>query len=210
MPKNLFSFVAAPLTAVLLSLPAHAAVSTDLKLTATILPSSCNIMISNNGVIDYDDINAATLNSNGNTYLKEYQHPTITNCVSPVYSTLRFIDNRAGTALLDNYFGLGLDSSGQKIGYAHIGMSSPGGMGDNFTLLRVISSADGGASWQNFISATTNTITSFSKFTEMAPSPFRRVEFNFLASAVINAADNLEITREIVMNGSITFELTYI
>jgi hypothetical protein len=217
--RTQLTLVAASLAALLMASAAHAApppVTTDLSVTATILPSACAITVSNNGVYDYGDINSSDLNSSDMTELTQIRSLARITCASPTALQWGMTDNRgplppSGDPNLDPFlYGLGLDSSGNQIGASMHWSAQPKADGADAIF---IESVDSGRTWQLSVGlfAHDQSVYSLASTTNRTtPLPVQQVEFELVVDTSIMPSSTLDLTKLINIDGSATLELTYI
>ncbi|WP_177434308.1 MULTISPECIES: DUF1120 domain-containing protein [unclassified Pseudomonas] len=193
---------------------AMAATSTNLAVTGLIEPPSCDIAV---GASDFDvgDISVGMLSRNAEVRLPDQTTPLTIVCAGPTLVGIRGTDNRAGTAssVKDVRFGLGLDISGNKIGWYEFEVPVSGLAIDGQAGF-VASSDTNGTTWASpfprYVGTQANYILSFSTVSSSAPSPFSTMSGTMRLATAIAPYSTLNTSAEIHLDGSATLTLIYL
>ncbi|MBP1127911.1 MULTISPECIES: DUF1120 domain-containing protein [Pseudomonas] len=212
-----------PLLMPLIALPlltgaAHAASTVDLTVTGLITPMACTPLLSSGGLIDFGKISRNDLNLTKGTRLPLKYLTLTVNCNAPGRFALRMRDNRDGTAHVNSeiFYGLGLDTSGNKIGVYSVSFDPKQTVVDDLAVAYGTESTTGGVAWRT---ANLNPIDIGSRsllgFTDVmgsvaGPSAIRSLTSTLTLEATINARQNLDLSVETLMDGSATLEVVYL
>ncbi|WP_455827199.1 DUF1120 domain-containing protein [Pseudomonas graminis] len=197
---------------------AMAASSVELGLTGLLTPSACTPALSSDGLIDYGKISRQDLNvDRGKRLPVRYLSVTI-NCEAATRYALRMADNRDGTANVSSeiFYGLGLDPSGNKIGLYSLTFDPKQTVIDSLPEVYGTESTSGGVAWRT---ANSNPIDigsrSFLGFTgtvgsTSGPTAFRTLNSLVRIDTVIAATQNLDLSSDVLIDGSSTLEVLYL
>ena len=200
------------------ALPATAASTVDLSVTGRITPTACTPLLSSGGLIDYGKISQQDLNLERGTRLPIKQLQVSIGCNAPSRFALRMRDNRDGTATVNSeiYYGLGLDHSGNRIGLYSMSFDPRHTLVDSTATVFGTESTTGGLAWRT---ANLNPIdigaNSYLGFTDIqgstaGPSAIQELVSTVKVEAVINARQNLDLSRDTPLDGSATLEVVYL
>ncbi|NMX68594.1 DUF1120 domain-containing protein [Pseudomonas sp. WS 5059] len=200
------------------ALPAAAASTVDLSVTGRITPTACTPLLSSGGLIDYGKISQQDLNLERGTRLPIKQLQVSIGCNAPSRFALRMRDNRDGTATVNSeiYYGLGLDHSGNRIGLYSMSFDPRHTLVDSTATVFGTESTTGGLAWRT---ANLNPIdigaNSYLGFTDIqgstaGPSAIQELVSTVKVEAVINARQNLDLSRDTPLDGSATLEVLYL
>lgn len=199
-------------------IPAHAGSTAELTVGGLITPMACTPVLSGGGLIDFGKISQQDLNQATGTRLPLKSLTLTVSCNAPGRYALRMADNRDGTAHVNSeiYYGLGLDSAGNRIGVYSVKFDPKQTVADDLAVAYGTESTTGGVAWRT---SNTNPIDIGSRsllgFTDVAgstagPSAIRNLTSTLTLEAVINARQNLELNVETPMDGSATLEVVYL
>ncbi|OPA93828.1 hypothetical protein BFW86_04550 [Pseudomonas fluorescens] len=191
-----------------------AASSVDLSVTGSITPSACTPELSNGGVVDHGKISLQDLHPYND---KQWPDATLTlsvNCDATALIAVKVMDNRHGTANGSQWttstFGLGLTSSGKKIGRYILTMANATADG---VARGLIESIDGktwldawDAAWQPSWMRTVNA--GSSQFP--APLPLQTFQTDLVISTWLSGRSNLPVSEETPIDGSATLDIVYL
>lgn len=200
------------------ALPAAAASTVDLSVTGRITPTACTPLLSSGGLIDYGKISQQDLNLERGTRLPIKQLQVSIGCNAPSRFALRMRDNRDGMATVNSeiYYGLGLDHSGNRIGLYSMSFDPRHTLVDSTATVFGTESTTGGLAWRT---ANLNPIdigaNSYLGFTDIqgstaGPSAIQELVSTVKVEAVINARQNLDLSRDTPLDGSATLEVLYL
>ena len=214
------------LTAMCLALSsgAMAAPSVDVAIKGWVKPGACDITLSNKSVLNIDlgSFFTANLNEDEQTILKEPPFENIwVHCMTKTKFSIVVSDNRAAfvvdgakpSPLWDEsyHFGLGAGQAGNYILLVNSRAFDLWLGGDWATL----HSEDSGATWERrsedrtaFKPATTHRI-AFAKDQEMVPSAIAYARVGIAPVVAIRKTSSLDLSSQIVIDGSASFTLHY-
>ncbi|WP_339417688.1 MULTISPECIES: DUF1120 domain-containing protein [unclassified Pseudomonas] len=202
----------------LLSGTAHAASTVELTVKGLITPMACTPLLSSGGLVDFGKISRNDLNLTNGTRLPHKYLTLTVNCNAAGRFALRMRDNRDGTAHVNSeiFYGLGLDSSGNKIGVYSVSFDPKQTVVDDLAVVYGTESTTGGMAWRT---ANLNPIDIGSRsllgFTDVGgstsgPSAIQTLTSTLKLEATINARQNLDLSTETPMDGSATLEVVYL
>ncbi|NUT76537.1 DUF1120 domain-containing protein [Pseudomonas sp. C1C7] len=188
---------------------AFAASSVDLTVTGTITPSACEPTLSQGGLVDYGKISARDLNVDQPTALAQQTVQLTITCDAATLAAVESKDNRAGSAAQTDpaNFGLGLINGNEKLGHMNLTLANPVADGAS---LRNIVSTDNGSTWQPGSSLATDNIISVADSSNVTPIPFQTLTSDLRIDPVIAPANQLTLTNEANMDGSLTLTVRYL
>lgn len=207
---------------VLLAIAAASANAADLRVKGYIVPASCTFTITNS-VIDYVRIDPNSLNATASTRLAAKSTPYTIKCGSHAKAKvgIKAIDNRAATRIpglasahwggnyTDTYnYGLGATASGQKIGGYTIHLRNS--VADS-RAVGVITSTNNGATWYAGGQALGhgNNVGSWHTGNSL-PVALNVLSGTLEVQAIINKTSELDMSRQINLDGQATLELRYL
>ncbi|CRL96965.1 MULTISPECIES: DUF1120 domain-containing protein [Pseudomonas] len=197
---------------------AHAASTVELTVTGLITPMACTPVLSGGGLVDFGKISQQDLNQSVGTRLPLKSLTLSINCNAAGRYALRMRDNRDGTAHVNSeiFYGLGLDNSGGKIGVYSVSFDPKKTVVDDVPVIYGTESTTGGVAWRM---ANTNPIDIGSRsllgFTDVqgstaGPSAIQTLTSTLTLEAVINAKQNLDLSTDVLMDGSASLEVVYL
>ena len=200
------------------AIAALAASTTDLTLQGLITPTACTPLLSGGGVIDYGKISQQDLNLDRGTRLPVKTLVLTLGCEGLSRYALRMGDNRDGTATVNSevYYGLGLDGSGNRIGLYSISFDPAQTAVDAMPQVFGTESTTGGLGWRT---ANRNPMDigarSYVGFTDIegstaGPAAIRTLSSTVTVHTIIAAKQNLDLSRDIHIDGSATLEVVYL
>ncbi|MFL9922956.1 DUF1120 domain-containing protein [Herbaspirillum lusitanum] len=209
--KNLIT-ASALLAVALFSTLSHAADTAELKVKGVIRPSACVPSFSGGAVVDYGVIPASVLKKGAYTPMPTREVALNIKCEAPTKIGFKFVDNRHESIVTEmmqypeHNFGLGT-VGGKKTGGYTIEMAGVTGDG---VAGQVLYSGDSGKSWYQGASGL-NTWHLFS-FNNGGwnPGAYKDVTAKIRVAAIINKPEDLDLTREIPLDGSATIEVIYL
>ncbi|MGY1921590.1 DUF1120 domain-containing protein [Pseudomonas tolaasii] len=201
-----------------LSGAAHAASTVDLAVTGLITPMACTPLLSGGGLVDFGKISRNDLNLTNGTRLPHKYLTLTVNCNAPGRFALRMRDNRDGTAHVNSeiFYGLGLDTSGNKIGVYSVSFDPRQTVVDDLAVVYGTESTTGGLAWRmanlNPIDVGSRSLLGFTDVvgSTAGPSAIQTLTSTLKLEATINARQNLDLSVETPMDGSATLEVVYL
>ncbi|PAM84169.1 DUF1120 domain-containing protein [Pseudomonas sp. PCH199] len=203
-------YLAALSTTALICVAPHAlaASSTDLTVTGSITPGACTPALSSGGIVDYGKISAKDLDPVKDTWLSRQPLQLTVSCEASTRFALQSLDNKAGTATNDEYFGIGLTPANEKIGMLDVSINST--LADA-QQAQAIGSKDGGATWkkQNYIDPLS--LSSVAAASDHStPIPVKDLAMELQVAVGIAGANSLTLTDEVSLEGSVTIQVKYL
>ncbi|MGU3309469.1 DUF1120 domain-containing protein [Pseudomonas sp. M5A4_2d] len=185
-----------------------AASSVDLSVVGVVTPSACTPTLSNNGVVDHGKVSVQDFPESGNKVLPTASLQLVVNCNAPMLMAVKPTDNRAGTALYPwpEYFGLGLASGGEKIGWYELVMRNA--TADDVPGI-VIESVDG-QRWSDSENTVWGAGLMRTVGTSFAPLPLTTFKADLDVYTTLTDKTNLPISEEIQIDGSATLDVVYL
>jgi hypothetical protein len=191
------------------STSAFAASSVDLTVKGLITPSACTPAMSSGGLVDYGKISAKDLNIDQVTPLSEQTVQLTVTCDAATLMALDANDNRAGSNYGNDMmeFGLGLINGTEKLGAMTLRLLSPVADG---VAARAIGSEDGGVTWSNEQYLMPDNLISVADTSVDAPIPVQVLISDLVVSPTIAPANQLTLTNEAAIDGSVTVTVRYL
>jgi hypothetical protein len=194
------------------------AASTELTITGEIASEACNVVIANDGIFDYGDIENAKIESGKHTALPVKSYKLEVTCPAPIYVGFILVDNRDGTQSRQGaeYFGLGTDNKGNPLGYVQWAFGYGSGLNGDMKVV-FAQSPIGTPNWTKLngggLMKSTNMYTwtkSASGGSDGTPAPIDiNASIQVESHTFIAPRENLNMSQEINLDGSTTVELFY-
>ena len=188
---------------------AFAASSTTLTVTGVITPSSCTPQLSSGGKVDYEKISAKDLNVDTPTSLPAKTLQLTVTCDAATLMAIEAKDNREGSGNNNDTmeFGLGLINGSEKLGNMTLRLLAP--IADTVQA-RTIGSYDGGSTWflERFLMR--DNILSVANASTIAPIPVQAFSADLYVEPQIAPANQLTLTNEVSIDGSVTLTVKYL
>ncbi|MFS2070312.1 DUF1120 domain-containing protein [Pseudomonas sp. CT11-2] len=177
---------------------AMAASSTDLTVTGIITPKACAPSLSDGGMVDVGKVQATDLLPTQYTRVGSHPMQLTVACDASTLFALNGIDNKAGTSSSNQYFGLGLTSNNEKIGYFTPSIQSALADGQPVHSIRSI---DNGASWTRFYQILKDNLTSTSAVGTLIPISVKDLTMELTIYTFIARADSLTLADDVAIDG---------
>lgn len=195
-----------------------AASSVDVSVKGLITPTACTPLLSSGGLIDYGKISQQDLNQDKGTRLPVKHLQVSVACNAPSRFALRMRDNRDGSAMVNSeiYYGLGLDTSGNRIGLYSMTFDPRQTVVNSTALIFGTESTTAGLAWRtanlNPIDIGANSYLGFTdtEGSTTGPSAIQELTSTVKVEAVINAKQNLDLSADVLLDGSATMEVVYL
>ncbi|AVE06100.1 DUF1120 domain-containing protein [Pseudomonas sp. R11F] len=202
------------------TLNAQASTTAELIVRGTIKPAACNLSMTGGGIINYGEIPSGQLLPTAFNPLAERTTPLTVSCgTTPAKFGLKFVDLQAGSkvpGILNTLgagytethnFGLGL-VSGRKTGGFAVTLKD---LRASAVVLNPIMRIGAGA-WQNSDGKVAQSPTQYSwrSGVTAVPAPVAQLTGTIAVRAVINKGQDLDLSRDITLDGRATLELSYI
>ncbi|AZF55694.1 Beta-fimbriae probable major subunit [Pseudomonas sp. R4-34-07] len=199
---------------------AHAATSAELIVRGVIKPAACNLSMSGGGIINYGDIPSGQLSQTAFNALTEKTTPITVTCGnSPAPFGLQFVDLQTDskvtgilTALGGGYteahnFGLGTVAGRKTGGFAVTlkDLRSP-----TAALSPIVRIGDG--AWQNSDGKVAQLPSEYSwrSGAAITPASITQLTGTIVVRAVINKGQDLNLGRDVTLDGRATLKLSYL
>jgi type 1 fimbria pilin len=209
-PKMKNYLAALTATALLSVAPfALAASSTELTVTGFITPSACMPSFSGDGKVDLGKIPVKDLNPNPNQFTRLPKQPiqfTVT-CDAATFFALDGLDNQDGTALWEDTYGLGRTDAGETLGGFYVNALTVLADGQP---TNVILKKYGEEDWFFNNKIYKGYLTAVSAPGIALPIAATNVAMDLEIEPFIAATNNLTLTDEVLIDGSVTIEVKYL
>jgi hypothetical protein len=185
-----------------------AASSVDLTVKGLIIPSACTPSMP--GDIDFGKIAARDLNTDTPTWLEPRRMTLNVNCEAATLFALKSFDNRGGSAMIANAFGLGVINQTEKLGAFQLSFGNPVAPIPSTVLIMnsegywwelVESDGIGPDNWVALGSRNSG---------DWAPHPLQDMSMDVTLRAAIAPANDLTLTQEVPLDGAATLEVMYL
>lgn len=196
---------------------AHANTSAQLVVRGTITPAACNLSLAGSGIIDYGTIRSNELSQTAFTPREERTTSLIVNCgTTPARFGITFTDLQAGSKVT-GILGAGFTEA-QNFGLGAVGTRRTGGYSVTFRDLRASGVTlnpivrTGTGAWQSSDGRVAQTPSQYSwrDGTVITPALISQFTGTLAVRAVINRAADLDLSRDISLDGRATLVLSYI
>ncbi|WP_244306271.1 DUF1120 domain-containing protein [Paraburkholderia lacunae] len=198
--------------------------SFDIKVSGVIKPAACTPTLAGGGTFDYGNIGTAALNPTALTLLDVKSDTLTITCDAVARVALKGADNRAGTGAFTStvaFFGLNVDAnlqyglgtaSGKNIG-SYAFRFKPGTFTADGTKVDSIYSTNAGSSWTSssgFLASNGSQIQSWAKTGLTVPVAAKVFTGTLELQAAIDKTSNLDMSKEIDLDGLATVSLVYL
>lgn len=193
--------------------------SRELSLQARFAPASCEPTLANGGVVDYGRMWAKNLNADKDTVLPSKSLLLTIHCDGPTRFALRMLDNREGSATggtNETAYGLALDNSQNKIGRFYAYFDPMETSADSLAQVYRTDSTTAGNAWSsaNMFQIPIGS-RSYLGFTDTPASTQGPVAIQHLSTTIsvrtfLAPMDSLDLTADVVLDGSGTLEIIYL
>ena len=199
------------------TLSAQATTSAQLVVRGSITPAACNLSLAGSGIVDYGVIRSGELSQTAFNPREERTTSLVVNCgTTPAKFGLTFTDLQAGskvTGILgagfteaQNY-GLGLAGNRRTGGYS---ITLKDLRSSGVTLYPIMRS--GGGAWQSSDGKVAQSPSQYSwrNGSTITPASITQLTGTIAVKAVINKAQDLDLSRDVSIDGRATLVLSYI
>jgi type 1 fimbria pilin len=199
------------------ALAAQATTSAQLVVRGTITPASCNLSLAGSGVINYGTIRSGELSQTAFNLREEMTTSLTVNCgTTPARFGLTFTDLQAGSKVT-GILGAGFTEA-QNFGLGAVGSRRTGGYSVTLKDLRAQGSTvfpivrTGGGAWQSSDGKVVQSPSQYSWRNGVAitPASITQLTGTVAVRAVINKAQDLDLSSDISIDGRATLVLSYI
>jgi type 1 fimbria pilin len=191
----------------LISSPAaFAASSVDLTVKGLITPSACTPNLSSGGIIDHGKISAKDLKPDNPTLIGTHTLTMTVSCDAAIPFALHSIDNRDATTASGSY-SLGMNN-GKKLGWFSVMLSNP--VADSIAV-QPIASYDSGTTWYREKYWDSGLYMSVAAMDDDSqPLAVKDLTVDLIVESSIARTDGLDLSNEVTLDGSATFEVKYL
>ena len=199
---------------------AHASSSAELIVRGTIKPAACNLSMTGGGIVDYGTIPSGQLLPTAFNPLLPKTAPLSINCgTTPAKFGLKFVDLQGASKVpgILNALGAGYTEA-HNYGLGSVGGRRTGGFAITLKDLRSSTSTlapivrVGTGAWQNSDGKVAQAPSQYSwrNTTAVTPAAISQLTGTLEVRAVINRGQDLDLSRDTVLDGRATLELSYI
>ena len=199
------------------TLSAQATTSAQLVVRGTITPAACNLSLAGSGIVDYGVIRSGELSQTAFNPREEKTTSLIVNCgTTPAKFGITFTDLQAGSKVT-GILGAGFTEA-QNYGLGLVGTRRTGGY--SITLKNLMSSTvplypimrSGTGAWQSSDGKAAQAPSQYSwrSGTAITPASITQLTGTIAVKAVINKAQDLDLSRDVSIDGRATLVLSYI
>ena len=199
------------------ALSAQATTSAQLVVRGTITPAACNLSLAGSGIIDYGTIRSGELSQTAFNPREEKTTSLVVNCgTTPAKFGITFTDLQAGSKVT-GILGAGFTET-QNYGLGAVGTRRTGGY--SITLKDLHSSAltlypimrSGASAWQSSDGKVAQSPVQYSwrNGAAITPASLTQLTGTIAVKAVINKAQDLDLSRDVSIDGRATLVLSYI
>ncbi|WLH79157.1 MULTISPECIES: DUF1120 domain-containing protein [unclassified Pseudomonas] len=199
------------------TLSAQATTSAQLVVRGSITPAACNLSLAGSGIVDYGVIRSGELSQTAFNPREERTTSLVVNCgTTPAKFGLTFTDLQAGSKVT-GILGAGFTEA-QNYGLGMAGNRRTGGY--SITLKDLRSSGvtlypimrSGGGAWQSSDGKVAQSPSQYSwrNGATITPASITQLTGTIAVKAVINKAQDLDLSRDVSIDGRATLVLSYI
>ncbi|CAM2981911.1 MULTISPECIES: DUF1120 domain-containing protein [Pseudomonas] len=191
--------------------------SAQLVVRGTITPAACNLSLAGSGIIDYGTIRSGELSQTAFNPREERSTSLIVNCgTTPARFGITFTDLQAGSKV-PGILGAGFTEA-QNFGLGAVGARRTGGYSVTLRDLRSSSIAlypimrIGAGAWNNSDGKVAQSPAQYSwrNGATFTPTAVNQLTGTLAVKAVINRAQDLDLSRDVSIDGRATLVLSYI
>ncbi|MHC8325045.1 DUF1120 domain-containing protein [Pseudomonas sp. LB1P83] len=184
-----------------------AASSTDLTVTGLITPAACTPTLSGGGIIDHGKLSAKDLHQDKPTFLPRETLQLAVNCDAATAFRLLPTDNKYGMGDSTNSFGLSSINDNQRIGSFDVRIISPIADG---VAVQPLWSPNNGDSWNTVAFMSHKKLSAFGAVGgPNTPIAVKDLLTDLRVETAIARADSLDLTNDVVLDGSVTITIAY-
>ena len=196
---------------------AQATTSAQLVVRGTITPAACNLSLAGSGIIDYGTIRSGELSQAAFNPREERTTSLSVNCgATPARFGITFTVLQAGSKVT-GVLGAGFTEA-QNFGLGAVGTRRTGGYSVTLKDLRSSGVAlnpilrNGGGAWQISDGKVAQTPSQYSwrNGASITPASINQLTGTLAVKAVINRAQDLDLSRDISIDGRATLVLSYL
>lgn len=206
--------------------------SVDMRVTGAVTPIACKPQLSDNGIVDFGNINTNSLNKDDITFLPHKNVTLSINCTAPAKIAVLATNGRPGTTLglteegpagtakplrspgmgaSPGVAGLGLDGD-KKIGAYGLTILSTEIDGQPGSALRSGNKSEWSNSYNDayFGDNGNYKYITWRNDNNLTPTPFKNLTTGIRVVAYINKTSELDLTKPIKVDGQTNFEMYYL
>ena len=196
---------------------AQATTSAQLVVRGTITPASCNLSLAGSGVIDYGVIRSGELSQTAFNPREERSTSLVVSCgATPAMFGLTFTDLQAGSKVT-GILGTGFTEA-QNYGLGAVGTRRTGGYSITLKDLKASTLSlspimrTGNGAWQNSDGKVAQAPSQYSwrSGAAVTPASIAQLTGTVAVKAVINRAQDLDLSRDVSIDGRATLVLSYL
>ncbi|APC15805.1 hypothetical protein BLL42_08690 [Pseudomonas frederiksbergensis] len=189
---------------------ALAASHVELNVLGRITPHACDVLLSDNGMVDHGKVPARSLNQYELSPLPGRQLELSVSCNEPLLFVLVGVDSRADSSLGPGfYYGLGWNVHAPAERLGTVSLAYRNAVADGQPAL-VLASSNEGLTWFPESNAYPNNYMGFAKPGTLVPEPHRLLIATLQINTSINAATFLTLNQEVPLDGAIVLDLRYL
>ncbi len=189
---------------------ALAASNVELNVMGKITPNACDVLLSDNGLVDHGKVPARSLNQHELSPLPGRQLEVSVNCDAPLLFVLVGVDSRADSSLGPGFlYGLGWNIHAPEERLGTISLDLRNAVADGEPAL-VLASSNQGLTWFPENNAYPDTYMGFAKPGTLVPEPHRLLVATLHINTSINAASFLTLNQEVPLDGAVVLDLKYL
>ncbi|MHC8390393.1 DUF1120 domain-containing protein [Pseudomonas sp. MDT2-39-1] len=184
-----------------------AASSTDLTVTGVITPAACTPTLSGGGIVDHGKLSAKDLHQDKGTFLPYETLQLAVSCDAATAFRLSPTDNKLGMGDGTNSFGLNSINDNQRVGSFDVRIIAP--MADGVAVQPLWSPNNGG-SWSTVPFMSHKNLSAFGAVGgPNTPIAVKDLLTDLRVETAIARADSLDLTSDVVLDGSVTITIDY-
>ncbi|MCR4465550.1 DUF1120 domain-containing protein [Burkholderia sp. SCN-KJ] len=187
----------------------HALAGTDLSVSGRIQPGACSLALGNGGTVDLGTISRKDLREDSVSFLKTQRISLGIQCQAPTTVAFRALDNRAGTPIYGNAFGLSASGGKNVGGYYLVPVDR---IGDGNPLVHLV--GKGGAGGWEVVGGTAwlspTWLSSWAERGQSLPQAFQNISSTLEVVIMIAPTKDLDLSQQVSIDGSATMELIYL
>lgn len=189
---------------------AMAASDVELNVVGSITPNACDVLLSDEGIVDHGLVPARSLNQFELSPLPSRQLELHVSCNEALLFVLVGKDNRADSSLGPGfYYGLGWNVHAPDERLGAVSLALRGAVADGGPAL-VLASSNQGLTWFPESNVYPNNYMGFARPGTLVPEPHRLVTATLHINTSINAASFLTLNQEVPLDGAIVLDLRYL
>ena len=197
-----------------------AAPTAELRVIGTIIPGACTPTFGGTGTVDFGNIASTSLNTAAQTVLASKSTTLTVACDAPTKFSIESTDNRSTSVVADakpsatldesHHYGLGNGPAGAAGNFI---LKTSNEVGDGAAITRLVSS-NSSATWdldtgEKAVKPSAVHRIAFAPSGVLVPAPFSSVTMNVEVIPAFVKSEDLDLSQEILLDGSTTFTVHY-